>query len=135
MWCHARDRISRARRSTGRTAIARPMSRTRPAPRGPGPAARAILEVVRDFSHLEGAAMPFSESTPRRGFLARLAGATAVLSTGSAWQPASGTAQGQPAAHDRWLTTLKGKHRCLFDFPTHAGGLPLVHMLNYITTY
>ena len=79
--------------------------------------------------------MPFSQPTPRRGFLARLAGLTAALSAGDALNLSSAAGQAQAANRDAWLTALKGKHRCLFDFPNHAGGLPLVHMLNYINTY
>lgn len=71
--------------------------------------------------------------TPRRGFLARLAGAAAALTAGGSLPGATLAAQG--SAHDRWLTGLKGAHRCLFDFPSHAGGLPLIHMYNYINTY
>jgi hypothetical protein len=71
--------------------------------------------------------------TPRRGFLARLAGAAAALTAGGSLP--GGTLVAQGSTHDRWLTGLKGAHRCLFDFPLHAGGLPLIHMYNYINTY
>jgi intracellular sulfur oxidation DsrE/DsrF family protein len=30
---------------------------------------------------------------------------------------------------------VKGTHRCLFDFPQHKNGMPLLHILNYINTY
>jgi intracellular sulfur oxidation DsrE/DsrF family protein len=30
---------------------------------------------------------------------------------------------------------VKGKNRCLFDFPRHVGGVPLLHVLNYLSTY
>lgn len=71
--------------------------------------------------------------TPRRGFLARLAGAAAALTAGGSLPAATLAAQGP--AHDRWLTGLKGAHRCLFDFPGHGGGLPQIHIYNYINTY
>ena len=71
--------------------------------------------------------------TPRRGFLARLAGAAAAVSLGPSLP--LGALAAQAADHDRWITELKGRHRCLFDFPSHAGGLPLIHMYNYINTY
>src|ERR1041384_8297039 len=71
--------------------------------------------------------------TPRRGFLARLFGTAAALGAGSALgEP---LAAQQPSPHDKWLTSLTAPHRCLFDFPLHGGGLPLIHMYNYITTY
>ena len=71
--------------------------------------------------------------TPRRGFLARLAGAAAALTAGASLP--AGTLAAQGSAHDRWLTGLKGAHRCLFDFPGHGGGLPLIHIYNYVNTY
>ena len=30
---------------------------------------------------------------------------------------------------------MKGEHRCLFDFPQHKNGFPLLHILNYLNTY
>ncbi len=77
---------------------------------------------------------PFAP-TPRRGFLTRLAGAAAALTAGSAFSGPLAAAQTQASPHDKWLTVLTGRHRCLFDFPLHGGGLPLIHMYNYISTY
>jgi intracellular sulfur oxidation DsrE/DsrF family protein len=34
-----------------------------------------------------------------------------------------------------WLGKLNGAHRQLFDAPAPAGGVPLVHVLNYYDTY
>ncbi len=73
------------------------------------------------------------ERTERRGFLARIFGASAasalsVIGVGSAEaQQASGP--------DAWLNNVKGTHRCLFDFPQHKNGVPLLHILNYLSTY
>jgi hypothetical protein len=75
---------------------------------------------------------PFAP-TPRRGFLARLAGVAATVSAGSLLGDPL-PAQGTPA-QDSWLTGMTARHRCLFDFPLHGGGLPLIHMYNYINTY
>jgi hypothetical protein len=36
---------------------------------------------------------------------------------------------------DSWLSKLNGKHRMLFDAPTPAGGVPLIHVLNFYDTY
>jgi intracellular sulfur oxidation DsrE/DsrF family protein len=36
---------------------------------------------------------------------------------------------------DAWITEVKGTHRCLFDFPQHKNGFPLLHILNYLNTY
>jgi hypothetical protein len=68
----------------------------------------------------------------RRGFLSRLAGLTAI-GAGASLTPAMLAAQS--SEHDRWIASLKGKHRCLFDAPSHDGGLPLIHMYNYVSTY
>ena len=37
--------------------------------------------------------------------------------------------------NDAWLTNLDGKYKMLFDAPVPAGGIPLVHVLNYYDTY
>jgi intracellular sulfur oxidation DsrE/DsrF family protein len=44
-------------------------------------------------------------------------------------------AAAQEASPDDWLSEVKGTHRCLFDFPQHRNGLPLLHILNYMSTY
>lgn len=38
-------------------------------------------------------------------------------------------------SNDAWLTSLDGKYKMLFDAPAPAGGIPLVHVLNYYDTY
>ncbi len=73
--------------------------------------------------------------TPRRGFLARMAGAVAAVTAGSAFPRAVAAEQPQVSPNDRWLDGLTGRHRCLFDFPQHGDGLPLIHVLNYVNTY
>jgi hypothetical protein len=73
--------------------------------------------------------------TPRRGFLARMAGAVAVVTAGSAFPRPVAAEQPQVSPNDRWLDGLTGRHRCLFDFPQHGDGLPLIHVLNYVNTY
>jgi len=77
-----------------------------------------------------------SEKTAnRRGFLARLLGTAAGMTL-----VAGGRADAQspaPAASgaDAWIGQVKGTHRCLFDFPQHKNGAPLLHILNYLNTY
>ncbi len=44
-------------------------------------------------------------------------------------------AEAQPAGVDDWIAGVKGTHRCLFDFPQHKNGAPLLHILNYLNTY
>ena len=49
----------------------------------------------------------------------------------------SGTlgAGAQESGPDDWIKEVKGTHRCLFDFPQHKNGYPLLHILNYLNTY
>jgi hypothetical protein len=74
-----------------------------------------------------------SNPTPRRGFLSHLAAVAAAAGVSSIPQPLHAETTSAPA-EDEWLNKLNGKHRQLFDFPAHADGLPLVHMLNYYET-
>jgi intracellular sulfur oxidation DsrE/DsrF family protein len=41
----------------------------------------------------------------------------------------------QDASPDDWIKEVNGTHRCLFDFPQHNNGMPLLHILNYLNTY
>jgi len=73
-----------------------------------------------------------SSTIDRRGFVGHLMGAAAgagLIMTGSR----AGAAERKGA--DDWLAEVKGSHRCLFDFPQHKNGFPLLHILNYINTY
>jgi len=75
------------------------------------------------------------ETANRRGFLSRLLGTAAGVTLA-----AGGRADAQPAAPpapgaDAWIREVKGTHRCLFDFPQHKNGVPLLHVLNYLNTY
>jgi len=72
----------------------------------------------------------------RRAFITRSAGAAAALTAGSGLSSATAQ-QPRPVAstNDRWLDGMTARHRCLFDFPQHGDGTPLIHMFNYIDTY
>src|SRR4051794_11532828 len=73
-----------------------------------------------------------SSTIDRRGFVGHLVGVAAgggLILTGSR----AGAAE--PRGADDWLAEVKGTHRCLFDFPQHNNGFPLLHILNYINTY
>jgi intracellular sulfur oxidation DsrE/DsrF family protein len=70
-------------------------------------------------------------TTQRRRFLGRVFG-TAVVAGLS--MSGSRTAASEPASDD-WINDVKGSHRCLFDFPQHKNGFPLLHILNYLNTY
>src|SRR5712692_5435792 len=73
-----------------------------------------------------------AEKTHRRSFMGRMFAAAA-----SASLPLSGAraAAAQAAGPADWLKEVKGTHRCLFDFPQHKNGFPLLHILNYLSTY
>lgn len=75
--------------------------------------------------------MAFTDKTDRRSFLGRVAGAAAAFGiVGS-----GPLAEAQGMGPDDWLKNVKGTHRCLFDFPQHKNGMPLLHILNYLNTY
>jgi len=44
-------------------------------------------------------------------------------------------ASGPVEPSDRWLKGLTAKHKQFFDAPAPAGGIPLVHVMNYYDTY
>jgi hypothetical protein len=72
-------------------------------------------------------------NTQRRGFLGRVLGASAAATLTMFGAPQA-EAQ-QPSDPDAWIKGVKGTHRTLFDFPQHRGGIPLLHILNYLNTY
>jgi len=67
----------------------------------------------------------------RRGFLGRMLGAAGVA--GLSLSEARAASNDLEA--DAWIKEVKGTHRCLFDFPQHKNGFPLLHILNYLNTY
>lgn len=75
--------------------------------------------------------MDASDTTNRRSFLGRIIGAAAAASVPFGVAPAAA----QEPGSDDWMKDVKGTHRCLFDFPQHKNGFPLLHILNYINTY
>jgi intracellular sulfur oxidation DsrE/DsrF family protein len=68
----------------------------------------------------------------RRSFLGGMFSAAAAAGLSM-----SGTlaAAAQESGPDDWIKEVKGSHRCLFDFPQHKNGFPLLHILNYLNTY
>ena len=70
-------------------------------------------------------------TTHRRDFLGRMLGAAAAASLSLSGAPAAAEGSGS----DEWIKEVKGTHRCLFDFPQHKNGFPLLHILNYLNTY
>jgi intracellular sulfur oxidation DsrE/DsrF family protein len=76
--------------------------------------------------------MTVSETTHRRGFLRRVFGTAAAASVSIV---GGGAVAAQEPGPDDWIKEVKGTHRCLFDFPQHKNGMPLLHILNYLNTY
>lgn len=73
-----------------------------------------------------------ADTTHRRGFLGRLFGTAAAAAS---LPFASAGVQAQTAGPDDWIRGVRGANRCLFDFPQHKNGAPLLHILNYLNTY
>jgi intracellular sulfur oxidation DsrE/DsrF family protein len=76
--------------------------------------------------------MVLTQKPGRRGFLGVLAAAAAATLPLEEIRASGGGGQSDP---DGWLAEVRGDHRCLFDFPAHKNGFPLLHILNYIATY
>jgi len=74
--------------------------------------------------------MNSASTIDRRLFLGQLLGAAAVANLSVVGLGAS-----QESSADAWIKEVKGSHRCLFDFPQHKGGVPQLHILNYLNTY
>ena len=64
-----------------------------------------------------------------------LTAATVVTERVAARETASTPAAASIEPSSRWLDGLKAKHRQFFDAPAPAGGIPLVHVMNYYDTY
>jgi intracellular sulfur oxidation DsrE/DsrF family protein len=74
--------------------------------------------------------MNSASTIDRRLFLGQLLGAAAVANLSMV-----GLGATQESSADAWIKEVKGSHRCLFDFPQHKGGVPQLHILNYLNTY
>lgn len=72
-------------------------------------------------------------TTHRRRFLGRMFGAAAAA--GLSMAGTATRAAAQDAGADDWIKEVKGTHKCLFDFPTHNNGMPLLHIFNFLNTY
>ena len=81
--------------------------------------------------------MPNDSPAPRREFLGRLAGGTALLAAGSlaAACAAPGAAPtAQQADDEPYLKPLTGKHRQVFDAPRVNDAFPLMFAASYLQT-
>ncbi len=79
--------------------------------------------------------MHAAHTNPRRRFLTNLAAGASALTLPATAFPALAAPPAQAADPDAWLGRVKGSHRCLFDFPAHKMGVPLLHINNYVSTY
>ena len=77
--------------------------------------------------------MILNDKTPRRGFLGSMAAAAAAISL--PWTGGRAAGAATQAGHDDWIDEVRGSHKCLFDFPSHKMGFPLLHIFNYTSTY
>src|SRR6185503_11658831 len=66
----------------------------------------------------------FVRTALRRALIATTFG----IATLTAQQPQGGFA-------DKWLAGMNGRYKQFFDAPAPAGGIPLVHIMNYYDTY
>ena len=69
-------------------------------------------------------------TSPRRAFLGKMIGAAAGAAAVYGARPAAA----ETSTSDEWIKEVAGTHRCLFDFPQHKNGFPLLHILNYLNT-
>jgi hypothetical protein len=67
--------------------------------------------------------------------LAIIAATTTVTARASALHASPKPTTSAVEPNNRWLKGLKAKHRQFFDAPSPAGGIPLVHVMNYYDTY
>lgn len=70
-------------------------------------------------------------STPRRSFLHRVAGLSALLAAGGA-RPALAAEPQQGS--EPWLAAAKGKHKQVFDGPHYNEGFPMIYAMTYLGT-
>lgn len=75
-----------------------------------------------------------TSTTHRREFLNQMIGGAAAAAAGVALSASSASAAAVASTSD-WTKDVKGSQRALYDFPQHKGGVPLLHILNYLGTY
>jgi hypothetical protein len=75
--------------------------------------------------------LDLTHSTPRRGFLAKVAASAAAIGLGGhvprtlLSQPRAAPAAADPA-YDAWLNRIAGQHKMVFDAPEPNDGMPVV---------
>ena len=99
-------------------------------PRGT-PAARA----ARPFDTVATMSRTPRPASDRRSFLRHVAASTAAAGLATAVPSALLAAPAVAPDDEKWLGRLVGKHRQIFDMPQPAGGLPMIHVRNFLNTY
>jgi intracellular sulfur oxidation DsrE/DsrF family protein len=75
-------------------------------------------------------------NVPRRDFLAGLAAAGAgVLTPAAALASTIDDSRFRVAPDDKWLDSLTGKYKQVFDMPNPTHGLGLIHIRNYLKAW
>src|SRR5439155_25879384 len=130
-WIRARGPTSRTRSTIGRMGMRRPTWRTlRARPHATGRAPRAGARhsgrTLTSSSPTEEVLMLDLNSltTPRRGFLGRLAAGAATLGLGGLVAPTEAVAERKVAPHtpanpefEAWLNKITGRHKMVYDVP------------------
>jgi hypothetical protein len=81
--------------------------------------------------------MTESSNPKRREFLGRLAAGAVAIGLGGTVPRALAAehiTRADIKPDDKWLSSLKGKHRQFFDMPKHDNGMGLIHVRNYLNT-
>lgn len=77
-----------------------------------------------------------ASTSHRRGFLGRVGAAIGLgLAARLPHQLSAEPGPDPIDSADKWLDTLKGKHRMLFDMPSPSGGVGLLHIRNWLNTW
>ena len=87
------------------------------------------------MSTLAGSASASTPPSPRRTFIQRLAGLSALFAAGAAPAHAfAGEPQARQGAPDPWLARVTGKHKQVFDAPEVNHGFPSIFAATYLRT-
>jgi hypothetical protein len=78
----------------------------------------------------------FTSSTPRRGFIGRVAAAAMGISVASLLpdRAEASTSRAADPQLEAWFGKLNGKHRVVFDAPAANGGFPVIWPRVYLLT-
>lgn len=79
-----------------------------------------------------------SSDVPRRSFLRRASASALAIAASPGLLSAGGRQAAGPASAanpDAWLDGMTAPHRMIFDMPDMGGGIPPVHILNYLNSY